>query len=103
MRRIISGTYDDKVTQLEKENAAVAYRAAVESFVLLKNNGALPLKGEVALYGSGATHTIKGGTGSGETNNRHSVSIAEGLEKAGVVISSRKYLDSYIAFEKEAT
>ena len=102
MRRIISGTYDDKVTQLEKENAAVAYRAAVESFVLLRNNGALPLKGEVALYGSGATHTIKGGTGSGETNNRHSVSIAEGLENAGVVISSRKYLDSYVAFEKEA-
>ncbi len=103
MRRIISGSYNDNVTQLEKDNAEVAYRAALESFVLLKNNGALPLEGnEVALFGTGASHTIKGGTGSGETNNRHSVSIYEGLERAGVKISSRKWIEEYIAYEKKA-
>ncbi len=102
MKRIISGNYDDKVTQLEKDNAQVAYLAALESFVLLKNNGALPVKGEVALFGVGASHTIKGGTGSGEVNNRHSVSIYEGLAKAGVKISSEKWIDEYIALEQES-
>ena len=81
MKRIIAGNYSPEVTSLEKENALVAYEAAVESMVLLKNNGALPLQGnEVALFGTGASHTIKGGTGSGEVNNRYSVSIYEGLK-----------------------
>ena len=102
MRRIISGSYNDSVTQLEKDNAEVAYRAALESFVLLKNNGALPLAGnEVALFGAGASHTIKGGTGSGETNNRHSVSIYEGLDRNGVKVSTKKWIEEYIAFEKQ--
>ena len=37
MKRIISGQYDEKVSVLEKENREVAYEAAVESFVLLRN------------------------------------------------------------------
>ena len=83
MKRVITGQYDDKVSVLERENREVAYKAAVESFVLLKNDGCLPLKEkEVALFGAGATHTIKGGTGSGEVNNRHSISIYEGLKDA---------------------
>ena len=103
MKRIISGNYEDFVSELEKTNAEVAYKAALESFVLLKNNGALPLKGEeIALFGPGVTHTIKGGTGSGETNNRHSVSIYEGFKMAGVKISSEKWLAEYIELEREA-
>ncbi|MCR5230002.1 MAG: glycoside hydrolase family 3 C-terminal domain-containing protein [Solobacterium sp.] len=102
MKRVISGQYDDRESRLEKENREVAYRAALESFVLLKNNGCLPLKEkEVALFGVGAGHTIKGGTGSGETNNRHSVTIYEGLKNAGIRISSEKWIEEYDAFEKE--
>ena len=68
----------------EEAHKALAYRAAAESIVLLENDGVLPLKpGKVALFGAGAELTVKGGTGSGEVNERHSVSIAEGLEKAG--------------------
>lgn len=101
MKRIIGGDYNDLVTNLEKENAEVAYEAALESFVLLKNDGALPLQvDEVALFGVGAGHTIKGGTGSGEVNNRHSVSIYEGLKNAGVKISSEGWIQAYKEFEE---
>ena len=102
MKRIIGGDYTDTLTTLEKENNEIAYQAALETFVLLKNDGCLPLKGtEVALFGAGATHTIKGGTGSGETNNRHSISIYEGLKEAGLKISSEAYLNEYIKYEDE--
>ena len=103
MKRIISGDPTDAVSELERENAEVAYRAALESFVLLRNNGALPLKEkEVALFGAGAVHTIKGGTGSGETNNRHNISIYEGLRMAGIKISTEKWLNEYAQFERKA-
>jgi len=103
MKRIISGQYDEKVSVLEKENREVAYEAAVESFVLLRNDGCLPLeKKKVALFGAGASHTIKGGTGSGEVNNRHSISIYEGLRDAGYEITSERKIRSYIKMEEEA-
>ena len=100
MKRIIGGEYSDVVTELEKLNAEVAYRSALETFVLLKNDGCLPLKdNNISLFGVGATHTIKGGTGSGETNNRHSISIYEGFKNAGYVIDSENYLKEYIDME----
>lgn len=102
MKRVIAGASSEAVTALEKENSLVAYEAALESFVLLKNNAALPLKGEeVALFGVGASHTIKGGTGSGEVNNRHSVSIYEGLKNKGLVISSEDWIKEYDEFEEK--
>ncbi|MEL9940173.1 MAG: beta-glucosidase [Ignisphaera sp.] len=66
----------------------VAYRAAVEGFVLLKNNGALPIKpsAKVALFGKGSYRTAKGGLGSGTTYPLSIVSIASGLKEAGVSI-----------------
>ena len=52
-------------------------KAAPECMVLLKNDGTLPLTGagKLALYGSGARNTIKGGTGSGDVNVRHFVNV----------------------------
>ena len=62
----------------EIKNLQVAYEAACESIVLLKNEGVLPLESkDIAAFGPGVAHTIKGGTGSGEVNERHSVSILE--------------------------
>lgn len=80
----------------ELKNLKVAYEAACESIVLLENNGVLPFKSKkVALYGAGASHTIKGGTGSGEVNERHSVTILEGMQKAGFEITTKKWIADY--------
>lgn len=85
-----------EISELELKNAEVARRAAAQGIVLLKNDSALPVaKGSIALYGEGAQCTIKGGTGSGEVNARHVVSIREGLEQAGYIISNIKWLDDY--------
>ena len=66
MKLLTKASYSADVTQREKDNLAVAYQAACEGMVLLKNDGALPLTAKkVALYGPGASRTIKGGTGSG--------------------------------------
>ena len=76
----------------EAPHAALARRAAAEGMVLLKNEDyTLPLArgSRVALFGAGATRTIKGGTGSGDVNERASVSIAQGLEDAGFAITTR--------------
>ncbi len=90
-------------TELELRNQQIAYQAACEGIVLLKNDGALPLQTKrIALYGGGAQRTIKGGTGSGEVNERHSVSILEGLESRGFEILSRQWIDDYEIFYENA-
>lgn len=70
---------------------------APECMVILKKKGDFPLEapGPVALYGSGARRTVKGGTGSGEVNSRFFVTAEEGLEKAGFTITTKDWLDSY--------
>ncbi len=87
---------DEKVTERELVNKEIAYQAALEGIVLLKNDGALPVKiGKIALFGAGVPMTVKGGTGSGEVNERHAVSILEGMENAGFEVVSRKWIDDY--------
>lgn len=92
-----NGTMSDKVTALETKNRAVARKAAASGIVLLKNDGVLPLArgAEVALFGAGATNTVKGGTGSGDVNERDYVTIAQGMEDAGFDIVDPDYLEDY--------
>ncbi len=88
--------FSDVVTPLEEANKQVAYLAALEGIVLLENNGCLPVKpGRIALYGAGAEMTVKGGTGSGEVNGRHAVSILEGLERCGFTVTTKPWIDEY--------
>lgn len=88
--------FDKKETKREREHNQIAYKAAVEGIVLLKNDGVLPVKlGKIALYGAGAEMTTKGGTGSGEVNERHSINILEGMEKAGFTITTKKWIHDY--------
>ena len=102
MKFLLGASFSDEVSEREKQNDELAYRAALESIVLLRNDGCLPLKQkEVSLFGAGANHTIKGGTGSGEVNNRHSVSIYEGLLNCGVYVASRDWIEGYDRFRKE--
>ena len=92
-----------EITELEMRNQRIAYEAACEGIVLLKNDGALPLKTKkVAIYGPGAKRTIKGGTGSGEVNERHSVSILEGMEERGFEILSKQWIEDYERFYENA-
>ena len=91
------------MNQRERDNLAVAYKAACEGIVLLKNDGVLPFKTKrVALYGSGASMTIKGGTGSGEVNERHSVTVLEGMRDRGFQIATEKWLKDFEVGYEEA-
>lgn len=86
----------DERTPWEESSRVVAYQAAVEGIVLLKNDGILPvIPGRIALYGAGARKTVKGGVGSGEVNERHAISIEEGLEQAGFTVTTKAWLDEY--------
>lgn len=92
------GNTSTEMSQREKDNAILAREAAAEGFVLLKNEAqTLPLKPgtKIGLYGAGAVRTIKGGTGSGDVNNRYNVNIYDGLKNAGFEITSGAWLDGY--------
>ncbi|MDO4633865.1 MAG: glycoside hydrolase family 3 C-terminal domain-containing protein [Eubacteriales bacterium] len=102
MRRIDT----DSIQDFEKQHIETARRLAPEGAVLLKNEGILPLTetGKLAAYGSGVRKTIKGGTGSGDVNVRHFVTIEEGLQNAGFEITTKEWIDAYdeIVTEKRA-
>ena len=83
----------------ELEHGRLARRARAGGIVLLKNTGTLPLdlSGPVALFGSGASRTVKGGIGSGDVNNRANVSICQRLKDAGLRLTSENWLEDYEA------
>ncbi len=83
----------------EKKHIEKVRSIAPECMVMLKSDGSFPLEapGKLALYGNAARKTIKGGTGSGDVNVRHYVSVEEGLENAGFTITTKSWLDGYDA------
>ncbi len=96
--RTFSGTTDPNVQPYEIAHRKVARKAAADSIVLLKNEDNLLPVAEgtpLALYGAGAGHTIKGGTGSGDVNERYSVSICQGLKDAGYPITTESWIEDY--------
>ena len=103
MQLLTKASYDGNPNQRELDNLQLAYEAACESIVLLKNDGALPFsRKEIALYGAGAAMTIKGGTGSGEVNERHCVSILEGLLDRGFTVTTGQWIENFEVFYKQA-
>ena len=97
--RTYSGTLIQEPSLREKEHGRLARRAAAEGIVLLKNTGTLPLdlSAPVALFGAGASRTVKGGIGSGDVNNRSNVSIYQGLKDAGLRLTSEGWIEDYEA------
>ena len=81
----------------EREHNDILRRFGAECTVLLRSDGAFPLDApcSLALYGSGARLTVKGGTGSGEVNTRTFVTAEDGLEAAGFRIVSKAWMDRY--------
>lgn len=92
-----TGTTSEEISEREQRHRILAREAAEESIVLLKNDGVLPLPTgiPVALFGAGAGLTIKGGTGSGDVNVRHSVSIYDGFTLARVRVTSKGWIEDY--------
>ena len=83
--------------QYETEHLERLRGSLAECTVLLKSDGNFPLSSPcpVSLYGSGARHTVKGGTGSGEVNSRYFITAEQGLRDAGFTITTDSWLDAY--------
>ena len=101
-----AATPDSAPSARELANAELSKSAATQGMVLLENSGGvLPIAapGNVAVYGVGSYRTVKGGTGSGDVNNRYLVNVRDGLSNAGYTITtSPAYYDAVVAAYDEA-
>ena len=97
MSRKYPGFSTSELHPYETDNMKIALEIAQEGIVLLENDGSLPLDPAIpiALFGSGATQTIKGGTGSGDVNERSSISVFSGLELEGFKVENQYWLNQY--------
>ena len=86
---------------LEK-HAKLCRESAAEGMVLLKNDGVFPAKpARAALYGVYSYAMIQGGNGAGWVNSPYVVSLAEGLENAGIKVDPklRSLYEAYADFK----
>ncbi|WP_433940455.1 glycoside hydrolase family 3 C-terminal domain-containing protein [Paenibacillus lautus] len=87
-----------EVSERELSHMQSIRNLAAECMVLLENDGTLPLINpprKIALYGNGARHTVKGGTGSGDVNSREVIPIEQGFETAGFTVTTKKWLGDF--------
>lgn len=91
------GLKSGEITRQEKEHSEIVREIAARGMVLLENKEGLPLQvGEkIALYGYGARNTVLCGLGAASFTSREEVSIEEGLERAGIIVTSKDYLERY--------
>jgi beta-glucosidase-like glycosyl hydrolase len=93
-----AATTDPNPGPLELANAALSKTAATEGMVLLEDRDQalpMPTSGTIAVFGVGAYKTVKGGTGSGDVNNRYTITVRQGFENAGyTVTTSDAYWDA---------
>ena len=82
-----------------KSHAEVSRQAAEEGIILLKHNGALPLRAgaDIAVFGTASYDFIAGGTGSGNVNKPYVVNLQDGLAGAGFVLN-KATMDFYAAY-----
>ena len=86
-----------------EEHAKIAYEAAAEGVVLLKNeDNTLPLdkRARIAVFGTGQIETLRGGLGSGFTHPKYVINILEGLKERKLNIDN-ELADKYEKYIKE--
>ena len=93
-----------KIYAYERDHLVALRKRTAGCTLFLKRDGGFPLTapGQVALYGSGARRTVKGGTGSGEVNSRFFVTAEQGLADAGFTVTTGAWLDGYDAVYAQA-
>ena len=99
-------TTDVSISAREEKNAELSMNLATQGMVLLENNNnVLPMasSGNVALFGGGAVKTVKGGTGSGDVNQRSVTSVWDGFKNAGYNVTSESWLNEFEAYYDEET
>jgi beta-glucosidase len=90
-----------------EQHAKIARKAGGEGMVLLKNSErSLPIAAgskEIAVFGKTSYDIYTSGTGSGDVNEAYSISLVDGLKKAGYSINEDllKMYDSYLADTKK--
>ena len=96
--------FGSQLQDYERKHIEMLRASLAECTVLLKTDGSFPLAeaGDLALFGSGARRTVKGGTGSGEVNSRYFVTVEDGLKAAGFRLTTAGWLDAYDAVRAEA-
>ena len=95
---------DIQLEEYERRHLSALRASAAECTLFLKRSGKLPLPGpgDIALYGSGGRHTVKGGTGSGEVNSRFFYNVEEALEATGFRVTTKDWLDRYDTLRAKA-
>ncbi len=95
---VMAKSTSDEVSEREARNAELSMNLAAQGMVLLENqNEVLPIasSGNIALFGGGAYTTIKGGTGSGDVNQRNVVNVWDGFVNAGYNVTSEDWLNAF--------
>ncbi len=84
-------------------HVAISLEAATEGMVLLKNNGALPLKKgtPIAMLGKGSYDYIKGGGGSGDVHTAYERNVPDGIELLAPGSTYQPLNDFYRGYVKQ--
>ena len=98
-------TVELSISERERKHVQISTQIAAQGIVMLENNGCLPFDETIktiALFGNGARHTLKGGTGSGDVNVRSFVNVEQGLLNAGYRVVTNAWMDEYDAVVRNA-
>ena len=89
--------------EYELEHLNKLSQVSSECTLFLKKNNDFPIADlkDVALYGNGVRHTIKGGTGSGNVDIHIFNNVEKVFESNNVAVTSKKWLDAYDIAHKE--
>ncbi len=84
------------VAGLKAAGLAKTKEVEAEGATLLKNNGVLPLTGNVSLFGASAAAPVYAGTGSGAVDTSGAPTFVNSFESAGLTVVNKALMDWYV-------